>query len=151
MEVRLSALSAGRALLLSLSLTQDHSVTRRSELIAKSEGIENRNHDLAACGIVPQPATLPRAVWNVCLWLVHVLKNRKREVKRTVRVEGRWETARIIGSQAVPACPFCYQLSICFELGKTTGNRDRVDEGWSGSKGHLYIQFLPRRKHVTPQ
>jgi hypothetical protein len=72
MAVRLSALSAGRPLparkipgphlCYRLSQPQGHSAAERIWSIEKSNDlIGNRNHDLSACRIVPQPSTLPCA------------------------------------------------------------------------------------------
>jgi hypothetical protein len=75
MAVRLSTLRAGRALPPSnlpgthfcyrLSRPQGHSAAGRIRLIEKIHLIGIRTRDLPACGILPQPTTLPRAPKNV--------------------------------------------------------------------------------------
>jgi hypothetical protein len=72
MAVKLSALRAGRPLpprkipgtqfCYRLSRPQGHSAAGRMKPIEKSNNlIGNRNRDLPACSVVPQPTTLPRA------------------------------------------------------------------------------------------
>jgi hypothetical protein len=75
MAVRLSALRAGRFLptgrflvLISVRGCVDPRVIMRLEGLSKlkkSTLSETRTGDLPACGIVPQPTTLPRAPKNV--------------------------------------------------------------------------------------